>query len=178
MESPRIEKEIVQKQLGRDILNPFKVVKKCKWGYPQCIESTPIFEGKPFPTLYWLTCPLLLKEVGRLEEKGLVKGFEQKLKEEPEFSKQYMLAHQETKSRKAKLIEGLVLEPWQRDAILKRGIGGIRNIRSVKCLHLHLANYLGNVNNPVGALVWQEIPLHDCVEEDVICSRLVENIDR
>lgn len=178
MESPRLEKEIVQKQLGRDIMNPFRVVKKCKWGYPQCIESVPVFEGKPFPTLYWLTCPLLLREVGRLEEKGMVKSFEQKLNEEPEFFKQYMMAHEETRQRKEKLIENMVLENWQRDAVLKRGIGGIRNMGSVKCLHLHLANFLGSVNNPVGAIVWQTIPLHDCAEEEVICSRLVGNLDR
>ena len=69
MESSRFEKAIVEAQLGRELKNQFRVVKRCSWGYPQCIQSDLISNGKPFPTLFWLTCPFLYKEVSDIDSK-------------------------------------------------------------------------------------------------------------
>jgi len=172
------EKEIVKLQLGRNIENDFTVVKKCSWGYPQCIKSSLITNGKPFPTLFWLTCPLLLKEVSKLEEKGMIKNLETKLKNDEDFIKAYLKAHEATKAMKMQILTSLSLTEWQRDAIIGRGIGGIKDLKHVKCLHLHLANYMGGIDNPVGKIVWKMMELHECPPNDIICHRLVNKLEK
>lgn len=94
MGDPRDEK-IVGWQLGRKITNMRRVVFRCPYGYPVVIESFPIKDGKPFPTLYWLTCPHLRKEVSKLESQGYVKEFEEKLEREGKLREKMKKAHVE-----------------------------------------------------------------------------------
>ncbi len=165
------DKKVVQFQLGRDISNPFTVKKRCKWGYPVCIESRIIHNGKPFPTLYWLTCPFLSKRVGRLEEKGNIGLFEMRLKTDKTLRDMYGEAHKKTVEIKKEMLKHYEnLQDWQIESIVSRGIGGIRNRETVKCLHLQLANYLGGVENPIGKMVYEVIVEHECPENEIICS--------
>ncbi|MDI3524017.1 MULTISPECIES: DUF501 domain-containing protein [unclassified Kosmotoga] len=172
------EKEIIKLQLGRDIENDFIVVRRCSWGYPQCIKSSLITNGKPFPTLFWLTCPLLLKEISKLEEKGMIKTIESRLENDENFMKAYVKAHKETKDLKEQLLASLSISEWQRNAIIERGIGGIKDLKRVKCLHLQLANYMGGIKNPIGELIWKIIELQECPPNDIICDRLVNKFEK
>ncbi|AKI98085.1 DUF501 domain-containing protein [Kosmotoga pacifica] len=172
MESRCTEKKIVEQQLGREVKNNFTVVKKCRWGYPQCIQSSLITEGKPFPTLFWLTCPLLSKEVSRLEEKGWIKRFEENLQNSEELFQRYLKAHRATIELKASLVKANNLKNWQKEALLGRGIGGIKNLKTVKCLHLQLANYLSGIKNPIGESVWKMLSIKECNEDNVLCKTL------
>lgn len=172
------EKEIITLQLGREIENEFTLVKKCAWGYPQCIKSSLITNDKPFPTLFWLTCPLLLREVSKLEEKGMVKTMESRLENDKDFMEAYLKAHKETQTAKEQFLASFQINEWQRNAIIGRGIGGIKDLRRVKCLHLQLANFLGGINNPIGKLVWETIELQECLPNDTICDRLVNKLEK
>ncbi|OAA30111.1 hypothetical protein AT15_00935 [Kosmotoga arenicorallina S304] len=172
MESGCFEKKIVQAQLGRELRNEFRVVKRCTWGYPQCIQSDLITDGKPFPTLFWLTCPFLYKEVSRLEEKGWVKLLEEELEHSESMSREYIEAHKTTQALKKSLLADRKLENWQIEALLDRGIGGIRNLMNIKCLHLQLANFLGGIDNPIGKRVWEMLKSRECPGSAVICSSL------
>lgn len=55
-----------------------------------------------------------------------------------------------------------------REILEKVGTGGIRDFSKVKCLHLHLADYLADVGNPVGETVWNLIEKKFC--DDVFCK--------
>ena len=48
------------------------------------------------------------------------------------------------------------------------GIGGIKNFETVKCLHLHLASFLGGTKNPVGRIVWGKISSKECFDKQCI----------
>lgn len=135
------------------------------------IECFPEKDGKPFPTLYWLTCPHLRKEVSRLEEKGWIKRFEARVQEDVIFRERLIKAHEEIKQRRERLI---------RDESLRRilsevGSGGIRDLTKIKCLHLHLADYLAGVDNPVGEEIWMMIGRKEC-DGGRICEEL--GVDR
>ena len=52
------------------------VAARCKWGMPQVLKCRPFYRGRPFPTLFWLTCPHLAYQCGRLESGGGVKALE------------------------------------------------------------------------------------------------------
>ncbi|MDQ3958261.1 MAG: DUF501 domain-containing protein, partial [Actinomycetota bacterium] len=44
------------------------------------IESHPVMEdGSPFPTTFWLTCPILVKRASRLEAGGAMNGMTESL---------------------------------------------------------------------------------------------------
>ena len=63
--------EIVEAQLGRPLRSDVFVAKHCPLGLPVVIQVPPILDdGTPFPTMYWLTCPLAQKRIGRLEGLG------------------------------------------------------------------------------------------------------------
>ena len=166
MESPF--KRIIRKQIGRTPKGDFKVIRICRYGYPQVIENSPVVDGKPFPTLFWLTCPFLVKSISRLEERGYIDLFEGKLKYDHRFRNRYLKAHHfERHLRKVKLPPGLPKK--LKEKLLKVGIGGIENPLGVKCLHLHAADYLGGVPNPIGKEVLKLVEPMEC--SDNYCSR-------
>ena len=72
----RSDVEAVRRQLGRDPTTDFVVVARCSadGGHPLVIRNHPVdADGRPFPTLYWLTCPAAVKAVARLESEGWIK---------------------------------------------------------------------------------------------------------
>ena len=160
--------EIVERQLGRRVENFSRVVRLCPRGKPVVIESLPEKSGKPFPTLYWLTCPHLRREVSRLEEKGLISEFEKRIEMDPSFREELFRAHEEVKRRRRELVE----TGWIREVLENVGSGGIKDLTKVKCLHLHLADFLAGVNNPIGREVWNMIKEKECDEPPRECEEI------
>ena len=178
MESASPEREIVSLQLDRELKNDFSTARFCKWGYPQVIRSELISGAKPFPTLFWLTCPLLRRLVSTMESGGLIQEFEYRIERESVYRERYLKAHEETALMKRESLEGLELSEWQKEKLFGSGIGGIANPLKVKCLHLQLANYLGGVSNPVGKDVWESLSEKECRGERVICLELLRRNER
>ena len=173
MESNNIEEKIISLQLKKVVKNDFIVVRLCDWGFPQVIESSLISDGRPFPTLFWLTCPFLKEEVSRLESKGMISHFEKRIEHDKSFATAFFDAHHETTLLKEKILCEASVSEESRRLILDRGIGGIRNLKKVKCLHLHLANYLGGIDNPVGREVWNLLEKKQCSSTKIICRELL-----
>ena len=161
-------KKILKFQIGKTPKGDFKVVKLCKFGFPQAIKNPPLVEGKPFPTTFWLTCPYLVKEVSRLEEAGYITKFEEKLKYNERFRRRYLKAHSFERMLRKPFIPKNV-SPKIKKKLLSVGIGGIENPLGVKCLHLHLASYLGGVPNPIGEEVKKMLPALEC--RNNLCSQ-------
>ena len=147
--------KIIETLIGREISNCIEVVKTCPYGIPQVIKSYPLKDNKPFPTLYWLVCPYLCEEVAKLESKGMITYFEELIEKNSEFKKKMFMAHcTEIRVRLEILGEAITdLSPSMQSKMRNTGIGGITDFSKVKCLHLHLASFLGGQDNPVGAEV-------------------------
>ncbi|SHE59511.1 hypothetical protein SAMN02745164_00756 [Marinitoga hydrogenitolerans DSM 16785] len=160
--------EIVEKQINRKPNKIISIPKRCSFGIPQVIESYPIKRDKPFPTLYWLTCPHLIKEVGKLESRGKIKEWENELKNNENLKKEYKNAHLEERKKRNKLLNNEPL--WVKKRLENIGIGGISNFESIKCFHLQLASYLGGTKNPIGERVWNILEKKEC--ENCICCLL------
>ncbi len=151
-------------QLGKVVDNVYQVPKYCSYGVPIVVRSLPVKEGKPFPTLHYLTCPYLVKEVSKLEEKGLIKEFEKRLLSDEQFYFFLVSAHQKVIEIRLNLLQTLEIEipkGWQ-ELLSRVGTGGISNFKTVKCLHLHLSDYLGGIGNPVGKEVYNLIQVKEC----------------
>ncbi len=119
------------------------------------IENHPRLEdGSPFPTLFWLTCPVLVRRASTLESEGWMEQLNERLREDDGL-----------KGRLSAAVDGYqaardaheVLSP----APAPPGGGPDR----VKCLHSHVAHQLvdeGEPSNPVGALVLSQAGFPDC----------------
>ena len=162
------EKRVVEAQIGRKTKVPFTVVKRCSYGYPMVIECFPTDGKVPFPTLHWLTCPYLRKEIARLEEKGMIKQLENLLRISESFKRAYEKAVEYDRKRKLELLEDSKMDSsW----VYGMGIGGIRDLQHIKCLHLHVASYLAGIPNPVGKKVLESLDDLECSVP--LCSHLI-----
>jgi uncharacterized protein len=116
------------------------------------IENHPrLPDGAPFPTLYWLTCPILLKRVSRLESTGYMTHLNERLAREPRLN--------------ARLADSLADQRARRDShevIEDSGSPPGGGPDKVKCLHAHTAAELAQPPNPVGALTLAHTGWPDC----------------
>lgn len=115
------------------------------------IENHPRLEdGSPFPTLYWLTCPILIKRASTLESEGWMEQMNERLGRDETLQDRLaaaIAAYSEARDRHA------VLDPPPAPP----GGGPAR----VKCLHAHTAHQLV-APNPIGALVLSQTGFPDC----------------
>jgi len=153
----------IARQLKRQPRGLKSVVSRCGFGCPQVIE-TEVFlgEGQFFPTLYWLTCPLKVKSVSRLEDEGWSERLQAKMAEDESLSKRLRIAQEDYMARRRMAGKGLG------HPVFDTGIGGVRDLDAVKCLHAHYAHYLAGENNPVGEIVHGSIAGFECEER---CDR-------
>lgn len=115
------------------------------------IENQPRLEdGSPFPTLYWLTCPILIKRASVLESEGWMEQMNDRLASDEALKDRLRAAIDAYKEARD---SHEVLEP----APAPPGGGPDR----VKCLHSHTAHELA-ASNPVGALVLSQTGFPDC----------------
>jgi exopolyphosphatase / guanosine-5'-triphosphate,3'-diphosphate pyrophosphatase len=124
---------------------------RCTGGHPLVIRNSPLDAGgDPFPTTFWLTCPLAVKRVSRLESEGQIARLNERVETDEAFDEALESAHAEYARERATMLD---------EAIAWGGVGGTR--MGVKCLHAHYANHLAGGMDPVGALVAEQIqPVH------------------
>ncbi|MDP9235672.1 MAG: DUF501 domain-containing protein [Actinomycetota bacterium] len=146
------DERTVQLQLGRPLRGGWAVAKRCHLGIPMVIENHPrLPDGAPFPTLFWLTCPLLVKRASRLESDGWMVGVNEELARDPSLRRRFIEALDRYRSRRD------AHEPIEGGAAPGGGP------EHVKCLHAHLAHQLADPPNPVGAATLARTGWPDCV---------------
>ena len=58
------EKQIVEIQLNRNLRSEINVAVRCHFDLPVVIDVPKnLDDGTPFPTMFWLTCPMYIKKV-------------------------------------------------------------------------------------------------------------------
>lgn len=149
------DRQVIEIQLGRPQRGRSEVAARCHLGLPVVVRVPPHLEdGTPFPTLYWLTCPLATTRIGRLEGAGGVKRMESKAAADAEFAAALDEAHAEYAAERDALVSN------DQDPRPSGGVGGAA--RGVKCLHAHYAHHAAGGENPVGELVAAWIGPLDC----------------
>lgn len=133
--------EAVERQLGRLPRGVLEIAYRCPNGEPGVVKTAPrLPDGTPFPTLFYLTHPVLTAAASRLESDGVMREMSARLAEDAELAVAYRRAH-----------ESYLAE---RDAIESLGTtfsgGGMPD--RVKCLHVLMAHSLakGRGVNPFG----------------------------
>lgn len=145
------DRRIVAQQLGREPVVQFTVVARCSVGHPLITRNAPFDpDGKPFPTLFWLTCPDAVRAVSRLEADGWIAQLNRRAEDDPDFADSLARAHAGYARERAR---------GHQQAEAFGGVGGTR--AGVKCLHAHYANHLAGGDDVVGAWVAERVePIH------------------
>ena len=155
------DRQVIEAQIGRPLRAESDVVSRCHLGLPVVIRVPAILDdGTPFPTLYWLSCPLASTRIGRLEGAGGVKRMEAKAESDKDFGKALEAAHRSYENERDDLV-GEIAGPRP-----SGGVGGTRV--GVKCLHAHYAHTRAGGANPVGELVADWVEPLNCEEVCVI----------
>jgi len=146
--------EIAERQLGRVVRGDARVAARCPYGVVAVIATPPLLpDGTPFPTLYWLSCPLLQRSVSGLENGDFRESLRDRLESEPGFAEALLRAEREyIETREEWADEMRAAEKTRGYFSGREGIGGTV-AGGLKCLHTHLAHYLAGGENPVGAAV-------------------------
>jgi len=159
------DRSVVAAQIGRPPRSTVEVTVRCLLGLPVVIEVPPLLDdGTPFPTQFWLSCPLAAKRIGRLEGAGGVKAAEERLAADPELASRHQAAMERYRRRRDRALPDGYAGPRPRGGVGGAGAG-------VKCLHAHYADHAVGSDNPVGEDVAAHIEPLDCT---VPCVAVVE----
>lgn len=157
MEDPDVI-EIIGRQLGRRPRAISAVVSTCPHELPAVVECLPADEdGRPFPTLYYCTCPTLIAAVGALESAGGVRVWTHRLRESPKLAGSVATEVEVTRRRRQELARRHDLALLDRGASLRTGVGGVADPQSVKCLHAHVAHALAHPDYEFGRAILAEV---------------------
>ncbi|HEY3374446.1 MAG TPA: DUF501 domain-containing protein [Candidatus Aquicultor sp.] len=149
--------ETIEKQLKRHARGIRRVASRCVLGCPEVLESDVFVDaGTPFPTLFWLSCPLKVKEVSKLEDAGWSERLQREITQDGRLCEEILTAHIDYMARRRKAATG-VDHP-----VLTTGVGGVHDLRGVKCLHAHYAHYLATGKNPIGRMVDEQLGSISC----------------
>ncbi len=160
--------DTIKKQLRSDNACPAALVERCPHGYPSVIlikppitENDADTDGKKvrmLANLLWLTCPYLNQKIHDLESKGYIARISSFINREKAMQCLMKDAHAEYH-----FLRKYVCRIYLKDdegvfsdnaAVINTGIGGIRNIEHLKCLHLHYAHYRLCEKNIAGKIVY------------------------
>jgi uncharacterized protein len=148
--------EVVAAQIERPPRSRVEVLRRCHLGLPVVIAVPPILDdGTPFPTSYWLTCPLAVRRIGRVEAEGGVRAAAAMIGADSQFAAAHDRAMNRYRSERDALIEAGRVGPRP-----SGGVGG--SGRGVKCLHAHYADHAAGNSNPVGAWTAPQVEPLDC----------------
>ncbi len=153
--------EMARRQLGREPEGMTGVAARCSYGAPVVLVCSPIIirgsgAAEPFPTLYWLSCPHLKERVGSLEGGPAFPMIRNMINEDASFREALTESSDAYKAKRRLLYEGLQSEVKAMiggkatEDLLGAGPGGVKDPVNLKCLHIHLANYLAGMQDPVG----------------------------
>lgn len=146
------DRVVATEMIGRPLRGESAAAVRCGWGLPAVLRVRPrLDDGTPFPTTFWLACPLARRHVGRLEAEGAMVGYNELLGADPDTATAYEAAHERYVTFRDTLGPPVPRSP---------SAGGMPH--RVKCLHSLYAHHLATRDNPIGARVADQIEPMAC----------------
>lgn len=156
------DRAVAAAMIGRPLRGRSAAAVRCGWGLPAVLRVDPVLStGTPFPTVFWLACPIANSRIGTLEGSGVMTDLTARLGEEPELGEAYAAAGGRYVAFRDSLGEQVPGSP---------AAGGMPG--RVKCLHSLYGHHLATDDNPVGAWVAEQLePMPcpaPCVDRDAV----------
>lgn len=154
------DRALAEQMIGRPLRGRSAAAVRCAWGLPAVLRVDPaLHDGTPFPTTFWLACPLASSRVGGLESTGVMRELTERVTDPQD---PWQRAHVAAARRYVTFRDSLGPAVPSGDAA-----GGLPH--RVKCLHALYGHHLATGDDVVGAWVAERIEPLDCPAP---CARL------
>ncbi len=158
------DRAVVAVQIGRPPRSDVVAEARCHLDLPVVIAVPPILDdGTPFPTSHWLTCPLAVVRISRLEAAGGVRAADERIAANPDVAEAFGAAMTRYELNRQERIP----PDWD-GPIPTGGIAGSKG--GVKCLHAQYADTAAGNENPIGEDVAERIEPFSCLVPCVVAS--------
>ena len=140
----------VTRQLGRPARDILEIAARCVCGRPLVVKTNPrLADGTPFPTLYYLTQPVVTAAVSTLEATGLMAQLQERLAQDPDLQAQYLAAHESYLAEREAILDVEETKNFSAGGMPER----------VKCLHALVGHSLakGRGVNPIGDIALENL---------------------
>ena len=157
---------VIKWQLNTDCVNMSGIVRKCAYGYPAIILLSPAENksnstGKKLNFMalsnpLWLTCPYLNKKIHEFESMGYIKKITNLIRSDRTLIELMKNAHANYYFLRRNLYSmefGEISSLEFSSKVLHAGIGGIKEIDNIKCLHQHYSHFQVCDDNITGRVV-------------------------
>ncbi len=173
--------EIIKKQLNSDDVYISGIYKRCSFGFPQVVFLNPIkvtengnkFNYDVISNIMWLTCPYLNEKIHELENQSYIEKIEELIGSNCSYYEKMQRAHAGYYFLRniifRKYVDSIKKKKWM--DLSRRGIGGVRNLHSIKCLHLHFCHFCVYKENLAGRITYSLLD-KKTVCDDNICGCL------
>ncbi len=157
---------VIKWQLNTDCVNMTGIVRKCVYGYPVIILLNPVECTEPgskkklnfmaISNPLWLTCPFLNKKIHDFESIGYIKKITDLINSDRSLIELMKNAHASYYYLRRNLYSrefGEISSLEFNTKVLNSGIGGIKEINNIKCLHQHYSHFQICEDNVAGRIV-------------------------
>ena len=149
VEPTALDLRVLSRQLGRPVRDVVEIPARCACGNPLVAATAPrLSGGTPFPTVFYLTHPVITSAVSRLEAGGLMSAMTQRLGQDEELAAAHRAAHEDYLAERTRIGAQAGTGPVPEIEGISAGGMPVR----VKCLHVLAGHSLaaGPGVNPLG----------------------------
>jgi hypothetical protein len=152
----------LSRQCGKNMARIYGIAVRCPNGYPQVVIMNPVCTDRhneinydALANIVWLTCPAMKKKIEELERRGMIAKIEQMLEKSRELASKMNDAHAHFYFFRKEIFRSITGGDFSIEILpyFDTGIGGIKDVKMVKCLHIHYAHYRICQHNAIGCAV-------------------------
>ena len=169
----------IERQLGSSNLFIKAIIGRCRYGHPKVVLLDPCINennsGKlnhqALSNLMWLTCPYLNSKIHNLENDGYIRKISDFINNDNACQSFMKAAHANFYFLRNYIYSRYVknLSDDMPMDLFTRGIGGIRELDTIKCLHVHFCHYSVYKYNAAGYMTYLLLDRKvDC--DDEMCA--------
>ena len=162
---------VISHQLGAKNGEPYAVAERCRHGFPSIVVFSPFSHDGTLnhgflSTPVWLSCPYLNEKIHHFETGGYIHSITDLLISDQEIFSMMKEAHAHYYFLRKELFRMCSGESPSNEYIrfMDKGIGGMVNVESLKCLHLHYSHYKFCSYNVAGMIASK------LIGEDIFCQ--------
>ncbi len=172
------DENVIKRQLNAAHVRSMGIVEKCRHGYPRIILLSPMaslnneeINYEAISNVFWLTCPYLNDRIHRIESDGLSVRISDFVHNDLMFRGIMNRAHAHFYYLRKNLFQDYFKTslPESKMRVFNTGIGGSRDVNSLKCLHIQYCHYRVFTENITGRIISELLNnVIDC--KGVICK--------
>ncbi len=158
-----LDTDTIKRQIHCKEVNCAGIIERCAHGYPRIILLNPRKHGaargedlnhESISNILWLTCPYLNERIHEIENRGYIDRISRFIQGERPLQEKMFDAHAHYYYVRKSIYRDFFgdLYPENEIKVFNAGIGGMRDVGSIKCLHVNFAHYRLCGDNIAGLL--------------------------